>query len=89
MILAIFSAHGEETKIRVLPNEIWIDEHGIFIHSEGDWVPVAALYSDSLGLYAEKDSRAEDDVGIIWSCGKCGRWNWGGSQYCRHCGKQR
>ncbi len=76
-------------KIRISFTDVCLDNRGIFFNLNGEWVQAAMLGQDSHGLYAIRDSHAETDVGIAWSCSECGRWNWGGDNICRHCGEQR
>jgi len=75
--------------IRVSSHEVWIDDHGIFVAKEGKMVQVPALCCDGQGLYIQRDFGSEIDIGIVWTCGVCGRWNWGADDTCRHCGAER
>lgn len=62
---------GESTteKIYVQSSQIAINNEGIFVHIENEWIPAESIGFDSLGLFAAKFSNPDHSP---WKCRRCG-----------------
>lgn len=87
LLCSMASLFPNEELVRISPHEVVVSGTGIYIVNNEAIVQIPFLCSDSQGLYFLKGS--EIDIGVVWTCGICGRWNWGGDDVCRHCGAER
>ena len=82
----LYCQESKSEKIRISPREVYVDEQGVFILVNGQWVSVE-LYRDSKEI-SIKPFYQTISYGFIWQC-NCSTWNFGSDQECRECGKGR
>ncbi len=70
-------------KLYLQPDQIAINEEGIFIQLGGEWMITNAIHRDGTGLYV---STAHDEGTFSWECRVCHRKNGPLDSKCPGCG---
>lgn len=83
--VSLLFSEGDE-KIRISPSEVHVNDQGVFIHLNGQWIPVE-IFRDSREL-SIKPMYQTISYGFIWQC-NCNTWNFGSDVTCRTCGRGR
>lgn len=75
--LSALSAHYEENdKKYVLPNQVFINENGLFVYHSNLWHRISGIHHDTAGLYY---ILSKEDY---WICPICRAYN---SEYAKEC----
>lgn len=75
-------------RIRVQPEEVVINQKGVFINLAGRLLAVESLASDASGLYCFFGD-GDDDDDSLWECSYCHTLNKMSRKKCKSCGTWR
>ena len=73
-------------RIRVRPEEVVLNQNGVFINLAGRLLVVESLASDVSGLYCYFDFNEDDDDDYLWECTYCHTLNKMSRKKCKKCG---
>jgi hypothetical protein len=75
-------------RFRVQPEELILNEKGIFVNLAGKFLPIDNLASDEIGLYCFF-GEGDDEGDRLWECSYCHTLNRMDRKKCKKCGTWR
>ena len=77
----------EQEKTYVHLDQIHIDEEGIFVQIDNEWIPISGVYFDHSGLFIQNVELRGNPSS--WVCSNCGTSNLRYKKVCVKCGVRR
>ena len=77
----------EHEKTYINLDQIHIDQEGIFVQIDNEWIPTSGLYFDSSGMFVQSVEFRRNPSS--WVCSSCGTSNLKYRKVCVKCGVRR